>query len=207
LAQKGVKVTNIKTIRAGSWWPFGSNKDFLDKYSITKVPTVVVEFTGENKPDINTFFSSALGSVIDNKFVLTRILAPYYDLSARQLKGVIKVTYLTDKSCPECYDVKKHEVALKNLGVDTSDSKRVDVSSAAGKELIKKYNITKVPTLLISGEVAEYTVLAQAWAEVGIIAEDGTYIFANLDLMGDSYKDLTTGKVIKAAVTQPAAGQ
>jgi len=36
---------------------------------------------------------------------------------------------------------------------------------------------------------------------VGIVADDGTYIFTNLDLMGD-YKDLTTGKEIKADATK-----
>ncbi|MFA6526337.1 MAG: hypothetical protein WCT26_02900 [Candidatus Buchananbacteria bacterium] len=209
LAAQGIKIVDKETVNVGGWWPFGQGADVIKKYSITKVPTVIVEFKGANQPDINKFFSQTLGIVVDGKFVLTKILAPYYDLTAKKIKGIIKVTYLTDNSCAECYDVKKHETALKNLGAETANSETIDISSPAGQALVNQYKITKVPTLLVTGEVSEYTILNQAWSEVGTIASDGAYIFTNLDLMGDSYKDLTTGKIIKAkeipASTAPAA--
>lgn len=198
LTKQGVKVIKEEKVYVSSWWPFGKGKGMVKELNIAKLPTVVVEFTGDDKPDIAKFFSTTLGTVNNGKFVLTKILAPYYDLAEKKIKGEIKVTYLTDSSCTECYDVKKHEVALKNLGAATSNSETIEVSSEAGQDLVKKYNITKVPTLLVSGEVGEYAILTQAWAEVGVIADDGTYIFTNLDLMGDSYKDLATGKVVKA---------
>lgn len=203
LTSQGIKVSDKEIIYADSWWPFSKGKDIIKQYQISKVPTVIVEFKGANQPDINKFFSPTLGSVINGKFVLMKILAPYFDLTAKKLKGIIKVTYLTDKSCVECYDIKKHETALKNLGAASADSKTIDISSQEGKDLITKYKITKVPTVIVTGEVSEYTILTQAWSEVGAIAADGAYIFTNLDLMGDSYKDLITGKVVKA--NPPAA--
>lgn len=202
LTQQNIEVVSAKTVYAGGWWPFGQAKTLVKQFQISKVPTVIVEFTGDNQPDISNFFSSALGNVIDGKFVLTKILAPYYDLTEKKLKGLIKVTYLTDNSCKECYDVKKHETALKNLGASAPDSETIDVASEAGQALVSKYGITKVPTMLISGEVSEYAILTQAWtADVGIISSDGTYIFTNTDLMGDYYRNLTTGKIIKAKTT------
>lgn len=197
LTQRNIKIVSSKKVSVG-WWPFGLGNSLVTKYKITKVPTVVVEFTGSNKPDITSFFNTNLGNVTNGVFVLGKILAPYYDLTTKKITGLVSVTYLSDKTCADCYDVTKHAVALKNLGVDTSSAKTVDIGSTAGKALISKYNITKVPTVLVSGEVSEYQVLAQAWADVGIVAADGTYIFTNVDLMDGSYKDLATGKIIKA---------
>jgi len=198
LIGQGIKIVDQKSYSIGGWWPFNRGDKLAEEFQISKLPTVIVEFTGQDQPDINNFFSPTLGSVINGKFVLTKILAPYYDLAEKKLKGSIKVTYLADQSCAECYDVKKHETALKNLGVMTDGSETIDVSSVAGQALVNQYKITKVPTVIVSGEVSEYAVLTQAWGDVGIIAADGAYIFTDVDLMGDSYKDLTTGKVIKA---------
>jgi len=210
LASQGIKIDDKETVYVDSWWPFSSGKNLAAQYKITKVPTVIVAFAGSNQPDINKFFSPTLGTVVNGKFVLTKILAPYFDLGANKIKGIINVTYLTDQSCTQCYDVKKHETALKNLGASTANSQSVDISSPAGQDLVNKYKITKVPTVIVTGEVSEYTILTQAWSEVGTIAADGTYIFTNLDLMGDYFKDLVTGKIIKAnppaaTATTPAA--
>jgi len=205
LENKGVKIEKIETISIDSLLPFTGGAALAKKYGITKVPTVILEFTGDNKPDLAQFFSAGLGQVVDgNKFILSRILAPYYDMMAKKIKGVVNITYLGDKSCAACYDAKLHETALKNLGVDTSQAASLDISSAEGKALITKYNITKVPTVIVTGEVAEYSALVEMWPSVGTIANDGAYIFTQEDLMTGSYKDLKTGKVItiKAAATQ-----
>jgi hypothetical protein len=178
--------------------PFGFGYSTVKKYDITQVPTVIVEFTGKNKPDISNFFNTGLGKVVDGKFILGKILAPYYDLTDKKIKGLVNVVYLTDATCTNCYDVNKHEVALKNLGIDTEGAKAIDVASQEGKDLLAKYNITQVPTVLIMGEVNEYQVLAQAWTDVGIVASDGTYIFTNMNLMEGYYRDLKTGKEIEA---------
>lgn len=198
LTTQNIKIVSQKKYSVGGWWPFNKADNLVKAYQITKLPTVIIEFTGKDKPDITKFFGPNLGAVINNKFVLTKTLAPYYDVASKQIKGNIKVTYLTDKSCAECYDIKKHEIALKNLGVDASNSASIDISSAEGKAMVNQYKITKAPTVIISGEVSEYAVLSEAWSQVGVIATDGAYVFTAVDLMGDSYRDLTSGKVIKA---------
>lgn len=205
LKSKNIEITDVQTTKVDSLWPWTKGRALAKEMQVTKVPTVVVEMDFDKNPDLKAFFSESLGSMVNGKFVLNRILAPYYDASLKKLRGEITITYLTDKSCKTCYDVKTHETALKNLGAPINQSKTVDVSSAAGKALIDKYKITKVPTILLSGEVSEYQVLVQAWADVGTVNEDGTYIFTNLDLMGD-YKDLTTGKEIVADPNKASGG-
>jgi hypothetical protein len=197
LKNRGVKVVKVSKAYYG-WLPFSLGNRLVSELKIEKLPTVVVELTGKDKPDSQTFFGSDSGRVINDKFVLTKILAPYFDIEEKKIKGLIDVTYLKDSTCSECYDVSRHQQAFKNFGIYPRSIKTVEVSSSEGQALIKKYSITKVPTLLISGEVSEYQVLNFVWGDLGIISSDGTYIFTNVDLMGDSYKDLTTGRVIKA---------
>jgi len=58
-----------------------------------------------------------------------------------------------------------------------------------------KYNITKVPALLVSPDAKYYQNLNTAWAEVGTIAPDGWYIFRSTEVMG-IYKNLLTGQIV-----------
>lgn len=197
LNQQGVGITAVKNLKVGVW-PFSLGRKMVKKYQIEKLPTVVVEFTGEGEMGIEDFFNEELGKIVDGKFILTSILAPYYNLTSKKIEGLVEVTYLTDSSCTECYDVKKHDLALGNLGINTANAKIIEVSSDAGKQLIEKYQITKIPTVLVSGELDAYTVFKSTWQDVGMVADDGTHIFTELDLMGDSYKDLGSGKIIES---------
>ena len=47
------------------------------------------------------------------------------------------------------------------------------------KEIIKKYDITRVPTLVLSAESKYYPDLTEAWEDVGTIEEDGAYVLRN----------------------------
>jgi len=149
----------------------------------------------------------ALGDIIDGKFVLRQVIPPYYDVASNKIKGGVNITYLTDQSCKECYDVKLHDRALTNLGVPTTGIKTVDISSDEGKQLVSKYSIKLVPTLILSGEVSEYQTLVQVWKDVGTVTSDGTYIFTDLGVMGGSYKDLSKNQIIKAPAPTPAPAQ
>jgi hypothetical protein len=197
LNQQGVAIAEVKNLQVGAW-PFSLGRQIVKDYQIEKLPTVVVEFTGKGEAKIEDFFNEELGKIVDGKFVLTSILAPYYNLSSKKIEGLVDVVYLTDSSCTECYDVKKHDLALSNLGINTANAKIIEVSSDEGKQLIDKYQITKVPTVMISGELDAYTVFKSTWGDVGFVADDGTHIFTELDLMGDSYKDLSSGKIIES---------
>ena len=197
LESKNIKIVKKKNLDWG-WWPFSQARLLAKKYEIKNLPTVAIEFLGRGKGDIKNFFSPDHGVIADDKFILTKIVAPYYNLDKQQIVGKLDIIYLVDNSCETCYDINIHNDALGGLGLNTKYAKIIDVGSSEGKKLIEQYKITKVPTVLISGEVDEYPLFKSAWDNLGIITDDNTYIFTNLDLMGDYYKNLTTGEVIKA---------
>lgn len=194
IKQGNVKITNTKTLYIDS----ASTKKLVDQYKITKVPTILV--SGELDKDANMKqLWSALGEVVKGTFVFRQVIPPYIDVASGKLKGNIVLTYLTDNSCKECYNVHLHDTALKNLAITPGTTKTVDISSDEGKALVAKYSIKGVPTMLISGEVGEYKSLTSIWSQVGIVAGDGTYVFTKPELMG-TYKDLAKNKVIAPPV-------
>ena len=71
----------------------------------------------------------------------------------------------------------------------------VDAGDAAGKQLIAKYNITQVPTVILSSEVSAYPA-SQALKQFFSIESDGSYIFRKLSVVG-VYRNLATNQIIK----------
>lgn len=176
-------------------------QDLVAKYKIEKVPTVLI--SGElNKNAQLAQAWPALGEIIDDVFIFRKLIPPYIEVASGNLRGNFSLIYLTDQACQKCYDVKLHDTALGNLGLITTDKKEVDISSAEGKDLIKKYAIAEVPTVLMSGDLSEYSGLQQIWPVVGKITDDGTYVFTKMDEMG-SYFNLKTGQVVEVAPPTP----
>lgn len=198
LKQNGIQETGSETINIED----NQGKDLVEKYKIDKVPTVLISGELDKNPQLAQAWTT-LGEIIDNVFVFRKLIPPYIEVATGNLRGTFSLTYLTDQSCSNCYDVKLHDTALGNLGLVTKDTKTVDVSSDDGKTLIKKYAITEAPTILITGDLAEYTGLQQIWPQVGKISDDGTYIFTKMDEMG-SYMNLKTGKLVEVAPPAPA---
>ena len=193
LKQNGIKEVGTETLNVED----SQGKALAEKYKITKVPTVLISGELDKNPQLAQAWAS-LGEIIDQVFVFRKLIPPYIEVATGELKGQFSLVYLTNESCSKCYDVKLHDTALGNLGLKTNDNKIVDVSSDEGKELLKKYAILSVPTILLSGDLAEYSGLQQIWPQVGIIASDGTYVFTKMDEMG-SYMNLKTGKLVEVA--------
>jgi len=201
IKEGNVKITDTKTLYTDS----ANTKKLIDQYKITKIPTILVSGDLNKDPNMQQLWT-ALGEVVDGTFVFRQVIPPYIDIASGQLKGKITLTYLTDSSCKECYDVHLHDTALKNLAIIPGTTKTVDISSDEGKALVAKYQIKAVPTMLISGEVGEYKNLTSIWEQVGTVASDGTYIFTKAELMG-TYKDLSKNKIIVPPVATSTPAQ
>ncbi len=58
--------------------------------------------------------------------------------------------------------------------------------------MIAKYSVEKVPTVILGGDLEIYEGFDAVWEQVGTIEEDGSYVFRELDVLGQQivYKDL-----------------
>ncbi|MFA5047813.1 MAG: hypothetical protein WC516_02090 [Patescibacteria group bacterium] len=100
-----------------------------------------------------------------------RIFGGDSDATGANKKLDIKITVLTKKDCPECWDVNLFIDALKQKNIKNSKAKTVYIDSSQGKKLIDQYKITKVPTVLLSGDLTGDADLKAGLAVLGDIVD------------------------------------
>lgn len=192
--QRLFKVISLHQIDLSS----ANGKELVNKYALKTAPTLVI--TGEVSESVVQDFWKNLGvKLLDNSTVVISSPLPYRDLESGKILGVVKIIELDDKSCEHCYDVRVHEQILARFGVYVDGVQKSDVSSQEGKNLIERYGIKAIPTVLISPDVAVYGSIMSVWPQVGYVAEDGWLVFNNTEIMYNNfggYEDLSTGEEI-----------
>lgn len=190
----GVKIFEEKIIAPDS----DEGKELTKKYNIDFAPAIILSKDAAVYDVMQQAWLQIGSKENDGSYVLRSASPPFTNLTTGKLRGIVNIIYLTDKSCTECYDVNQHKEILVNpqsFAVKLEKEETFDISDAQGKELITKYNITQVPTIVLSDEVSAYPsnqVLKQFFS----VEKDGSYVFRRLDAVG-TYKDLTKNEVIK----------
>ena len=120
-------------------------------------------------------------------------------------KEPVDLIYLVDEDCVECYDVTLHKFIIDQLGSQSGeafrygDIRRVDILSEDGEELVLAYDISLVPTVIISKEANQFYWFEQVWGEVGTKEDDGVYVFRYLEKFTYlTYKDIVNEVVLTA---------
>ncbi len=176
-------------------------RELIVKYEITKLPALVL--TGEiEKDDKAKSYLNTLGQLKQGAIVISGLVPPYQNVSDSKVVGEYKIILLTDSTCTSCYDVNLHKNILSSFGMYPFEEEEVDSNTTDGKRLIAKYNIQKVPTILLEGDLDVYLRLGQIWKDVGRVADDNTYVFEAVERMG-TYKDLILGKIVEAKSQNP----
>lgn len=193
LEKAGVVISEKKELA------YDDAKKILIKYNITKLPTLILS------EEFSTYELSSnwnlLGHIAeDGSYILDLQQPPYYDFNKKETIGLVSVATISDLSCTSCYNATEtHLPIIVRFGVYIKESKSLDATSAEAVELIQKYNIKSLPTVLMSKEAADYTGLVNAWKDVGTLESDNVMVFRNNEILGLGYKDLTTGKIIEPA--------
>jgi hypothetical protein len=202
LKQSGVALTSEKSFSASS----EEGKRLINAYSITKLPAVVLSPAAKDYDFIAGQWDQVGDVAPDGSYVLRQVEPPYYDLTSGKVRGLLNLLELTDASCTTCYNASIHkEIFLSNFGAQFSTDRVVDVSSPEGKNLLAQYNLSLVPTIIVTGDPATYPALVAVWPSVGTVEKDGAYVFRKVNLLqGVNYKNLTNGKILSTAA--PASG-
>ncbi len=189
-----IKKENVKINSSQIDSASDAGKQLIAQFAIKKLPTFLVKGELAKNSVLAKFFSQA-GDITDNTFVFRQVGGPYVDTATGKVSGRVNLVLLTDITCVECYDVTQHELILKQFGMQPV-SKVLDIKSAAGAALINSYKIKLVPAFILTGDVNSYPDFKTVWPQVGLIANDGAYVFTKgVPFMG-IYKDLATNKVI-----------
>ncbi len=171
-------------------------KQLISKYNIKKIPTMLI--TGEIEKAGMGFWSQ-VGTIEKDGTLVMRFGAPYIDPSTGTEIGKAQLTNIVDNSCASCYNVSMQETILKDgFGFAFSSIKTYDINSTEGTRLVLLYNITKVPTVIISPDAKYYEGFQNIWKQVGTIEKDGYYVFREMQALQGvvSYKDLSLNKIM-----------
>ncbi|MBI2040788.1 MAG: hypothetical protein HYT16_01675 [DPANN group archaeon] len=189
--QAGVKFSSEKILDYDS----AEGRELTNRFGVERLPAMVISKDILEYPVVAEVWPQLGAEEKQGMYALHATSPPYRDIKQNKIIGLVTVVYLSDKSCTTCYDVKTNKQILENFGIALNSESDIDVSDTAGKTLIKKYSITKVPVILVSPEGKDYARFVSAWRQVGDVSEDGWHIMRNPNVLG-TYKDLTTGQVV-----------
>lgn len=179
-------------------------KDLIGKHGIEKLPAIILSEDIGAYPEIIQGLSQ-MGSKKNGYYVIES-QAPYVEAETGKLRGLAKLTFLNDSSCKECYDVNIHKSIISRFGIVIDAENEIDISSSEGRQLISKYAIKNVPTIVLTGDLGIYENFNLVWKNVGAVEDDGAYVFREMSAMGRGivYKDIETNEVkgLEPAVTQ-----
>ncbi len=200
--RESLKVKDFHTVSESST----EGKALIEKYKITAVPTVVFDSEAAVYPIITEVWNFVGTVEKDGSYVMRNVNPPFYNLTSGTVEGIVGLTIVEDKTCTGCFDAgKTNKAILGQMGVVFGEETRVDVSSNAGKVLVDRYKITKVPTVILNGDVDVYQSLTQSWSSVGSVEKDGVYILRRVEVFEEPYRDLSKGEIVKPAQTQGSA--
>lgn len=192
-----IKESDVEVVKE-KVFDYGTEKEkalpLIDKYKLVKLPALILKGPRPTDEAFARFWEN-FGDLVEDDFVLRLLQPPYRDLASGEVRGLFKLTFLTDDSCKECYDVKLHRNALRNLSMKINDEETLDVSDAQGQSLVEKFKITLVPTILLSGELDEYESFQTIWPLVGTKEDDDAYVFRDGVPQMGVHRDLSTGEI------------
>ena len=190
----GVVLGNVKHLSVSS----AEGQKLVSAYSITKVPMLMLSHDFEEYGQLSATWNLYGQRAKDGTFLMTSVTPPYEDLATKKVHGLVALTYLTDNSCAECYNVSVHKQILTNFGMKIIAEKNRDIATEEGKKLVEQYNVSALPTVLLSPEAKEYRGFSQVWESVGTIEKDGVFVFRTMSILESGmYKDVKSGKVQK----------
>ena len=190
----GVKIYEEKNIEAES----SEGKELIKKYNIGFVPAIILSKDAGVYGIVQQAWPQIGTKEPDGTYVLRLVYPPFINLTTTKIRGLVGITYLKDKSCTECYDINLHKEILtsqQSFAIRLDNEEIYDVNDAKGKEIVAKYNITQVPTTILSDEVSAYP-SSQALKQFFSVEKDGSYVF-RAQVLG-TYKDLETSQIVKA---------
>ncbi|MBI2107743.1 hypothetical protein HYU10_03315 [Candidatus Woesearchaeota archaeon] len=201
LKLSGMVISKESKVIAGT--PEG--RELAGRYGITHAPTLILSKEASAYDVIKQSWPSVGSVEKDGSYVLRQAYPPFYNITTGKTVGLVAITYITDKSCSECYNVSVHKNILTNPGsfnFKLDSEEFADISDGKGKALLDRYSITMVPTIVLSGDVGYYP-SKEGLADFFKIQKDGSYVFVKPEVVG-AYRDITTGKVV--APQQQEAG-
>jgi hypothetical protein len=165
----------------------------ISKYNITKLPAFVLSSEASVYPFTEQVWDVYGSEESDGSLVYRGVFPPYVDLTKNEsVVGLVTLIELVPPNCTDCYNVSIHEDGLnQSFGLVFGNKTRILTNSTLGENLTSKYNISKVPTVILSNDATLYPDFNVSWAQMGSVESDGWLVFRALDALQVNYMNLT----------------
>lgn len=178
-------------------------KELVDAFELDALPALIFRSEEKIKDRLAASLRDRAWRVEERAVVWEKKQPPYVDVASNSIAGLVDITYITDKSCRKCYTVVEvQRPILQRFGVVIRSEKTIDVSSEEGKRLVAAYDISSIPTMILSSEAELYPALKNVWNQVGTVEKDKTYVFRDLGVLGVTYKNRETGRLVEPDAVQ-----
>jgi len=174
-------------------------QELIAQYNITKLPIFLLSEGVTEYPIYEAQLSNLLVDV-NGTYVLSEPLPPYVDIESREVKGLVYVVRVVDSSCTDCFDTDPLiESIVDAFGMKIINDTTYDINSTEGQALVVKYNISLVPTVLISSEASVYPSFEEMWTSTDDSLEsDGWYVYRSHALVPELlYRDLNAPETLE----------
>ena len=163
----------------------------FEEYDIDIVPSMILEGDIESYEGIEGHLLE-LGFSEKEDYFKINSPPPFVNRTTGEIDGLIDLTLIDDENCEECYDPEIHvDIIQQIVGAGIGEIDIIDVSEAEDK--LEAYDVKKVPTVLLTGDTELYTGLEQIWEEVGTVEDDGTFVFREMEAIGQPYREIGEG--------------
>ncbi|MFH1895498.1 MAG: hypothetical protein ABIJ74_02890 [archaeon] len=184
-----VNILGVKTVDADST----EGKNLIAMHNISKLPVLIVNGSFQ-ETDLQQAWSE-IGDESNGVLVLRKVFPPFYSLEENMLVGKVNLLEIKNSSCTDCIDLNFVFTDLSQLGVLFESHRTIEFDSAEAKDLIEFYLIDRIPVVLLGGDVIEYDFITSVWDQVGIIDEDGTFVYNEAVPYYDLFSGETKGLV------------
>ncbi len=170
-------------------------KELIGKFNIQKIPAMIISGEVNKTSQLKSFFDGVgefSGQDNQNNVVYTSISPPYYDVPSSKVVGKVSIINVVDSSCKECVPLAQVITSLKQAGVAITKEDSYEYNSKKGADLIEKFNITRIPAMLVSSEINYYSAISE---QIKQLTEENSGFYA-LHATLPPYRDLEQGKVV-----------
>ncbi|MFH1393345.1 MAG: hypothetical protein ABIH29_00510 [Candidatus Micrarchaeota archaeon] len=183
-------------------------QELIGRYNITKLPVFLLS----NEVTVYPVYGEQLALIVspeaDGWQVLSDWFPPYVDLgNDHKIVGLVEIVKLVDSSCEDCFDPEPLAQSITSaFGLYVAEQNEYDISSPEGRALVEKYDITLVPTVLVSPEASEYSDFSETWTSAGDTMEaDGWYVYRSHAMISSEliYRDLSAPELPENQMEPP----
>ncbi len=180
--------------------------NIIGKYGLTRLPAIILSEDIEAYPELARAMDNVGYKAEDGNYVIRMLNPPFYNITSGEEEGLLTIVYIkAGNYCPDCYDYRIHTSELAGMGVIAAESYYYDFDSSIGKNYTQNFNITKIPTVLISPEIIKYPAFMLIYNQLGRILPSGWFLFDKFEVLeGGTYFDIPSNKSVTVAI-QPAA--